>query len=391
MNRVGESITGTVNRKHFAVSYSKEKWAAMDEIRSKANAAQTMEELGPVLQEFEALTQESYKDRVESVTPYLVVNPVTNRFFLNYKGKISSVAVPKTLADRIIKSVEMNIDPKPLIMFWVRLLRGPKFTEKKAERVVWYIDQRYTDPKQKEKLLKDGLSEERAHELSTGYQTPITEEGLLCTYKVSTEITKKYVGDGEDGVKAVDRHPYEIDEFTGLKKYKEPEHVEDRYYLPVVMKQGGDPFVLKDHTGLVLNNKDNHIIRVGCIHELDSWDKVNCNDDQSGVPGLHVGNLDYIRCYQTDGTVTHEVLVDPMDIGAVVKDGTGAIRCRAYFVYRSFQGATRGLYHSSQYARLKDAEYDEMVRLAVEKTTAEAQQAAIDAVQKVEEKKALQA
>lgn len=398
ISRVGEAITGTVNRKHFGVSFSEAKYNAMLEVQARANAATSMEELQPILAEFEALTQESYKEVVETISPYLVVNTLSNRFYLRYKAPgtttaiISKYPMPKAFADRIIESVEKKIDPKPYVLLWVRFLRNPKFNENKAEKLAWYISQTYTDPKNVDKLIKDGMSSERANELSTGFQTPVTPEGLLCTYKVSKEITEKFVKDDQetDGVKKVGRYDYEVDEFTGLKKYNEPKHVEDRYYQPAVMGTNGDGFFCKDHEGNILYEADkNHIIRVGYIHQLKDWNQVNCDDNKSCVPGLHVGNLDYIRSYQNEGTVTHEVLVDPMDIGAIVQDGTGAIRVKAYFVYRSFQGATRSLYHSSEYAKLKDSEYDDMVKQAVEKTMADAQQAQIIAAEDVAQAQAL--
>lgn len=90
-------------------------------------------------------------------------------------------------------------------------------------------------------------------------------------------------------------------------------------------------------------------------------------------------NLDYIRCYQSDGTVTHEVLIDPMDIGAVVQDNTGALRVKSYMVWRSFAGVNRGLYHSATYAKLKDDEYEALIQAVVQKTRDEAIAAAQEA------------
>ena len=87
-------------------------------------------------------------------------------------------------------------------------------------------------------------------------------------------------------------------------------------------------------------------------------------------------NLDYIRSYQNEGTVTHYVFVDPMDIGAVVQDGTGALRVKSYMVYASFTGVNSGIYHSSTYGQLKDEEYAKMVEEAVAKSRDEAQELA---------------
>jgi hypothetical protein len=79
-------------------------------------------------------------------------------------------------------------------------------------------------------------------------------------------------------------------------------------------------------------------------------------------------NLDYIRSYQSKGTITHYVFVDPMHIGAVVQDKTGALRVKQYMVYASFAGVTRSLYHSATYGKLTDKEYEDLVRDVVSKT-----------------------
>lgn len=377
--QVGGAITGSANGKPFGVSYSEERWNAMQEVKSRANTAQSMDELKTILEEFEPLTHESYKEIVETKSPYLHVNPATNRFYLKYNRVISKEPLPQVFVDRILESVEKGIDPKPLVKCWARFLRNPNYSEAKANLFAWYINQKYTNPEQVQKLRQEGLTHEKATAIATSYQTPITDEGLICSYKVSLEITKKFVkadDNSEDGVKQVGRYDYDVDEFTGLKTYKQPEHVEDRIFEPAVMHKGGDEFILSLLDGTFMSK--GHIIKVGMVHSLDSWDMVDCNDRHSGVKGLHIGNLDYIRCYQTDGTVTHQVLVDPMDIGAVVQDGTGAIRVKSYMVYASFAGVNRSLYHSATYGKLKDDEYAKLVEEVVAKTREEAIAAAME-------------
>lgn len=378
--QTGGAITGSANGKSFNVSYSKERWDAMQDIKNRANAAGSMEELKALLEEFDPLTNESYKEIVESKSPYLFVNPATNRFYLKYKNVVSKEPLPQVFVDRILESIEKGIDPKPLIKCWVRFLRNPNYSENKARLFAWYINQTYTDPKINSKFLAEGIAPERARDMATSYQTPVTDEGLICTYKVSREITKKFIKNDQedDAVKQVNRYDFEVDEFTGLKTYKQPEHVEDRVFEPAMMGQRGDAFSLFENNG-VPYKADTHIIQVGKIHSLKDWKQVNCDDNDFGVPGLHCGNLDYIRSYQSDGTVTHEVLVDPMNIGAIVQDNTGALRVKEYMVWRSFAGVNRSLYHSATYAKLKDDEYAAMVAEVVNKTREEAILAATEA------------
>lgn len=369
LSRIGDSITGSANGKSFGVSYSDQRWDLMNLLKNKANAAQTMDELKAIMEEFAPLTQESYKDVVESKSQYLYVNPHNNKFYLKYKTDVSKEPIPQVLVDRILESVEKGIDPLPIVKCWVRFLRNPNYSATKAEAFAWYINQKYTNPNQVEKFLKEGISPEKAEEMATVFQTPITDEGLICTYKVSREITKKYTKDEnvDGGVKQVERFDYDVDEVTGLKTYKTPEHVEDRLYEPAVVGQSHDSWNRLFANG-TLDQADTHIIKVGCIHDLGDWKKVDCSDSRSCVKGLHCGNLDYIRCYQKDDTVTHYTFVDPMDIGAIVKDGTGALRVKAYMTYASFAGVTKSLYHSSTYAGLKDKEFEEIVMAEVRRT-----------------------
>src|SRR5450631_3447567 len=87
VNRVSEStIAGAYNGKPFGVAYSEEKWNAMKELEEKSNSVSTMEELKPLLDEFEMLTQESYKELVETASPWIYVNKATNKFYLRLKG-----------------------------------------------------------------------------------------------------------------------------------------------------------------------------------------------------------------------------------------------------------------------------------------------------------------
>jgi len=77
---------------------------------------------------------------------------------------------------------------------------------------------------------------------------------------------------------------------------------------------------------------------------------------------LHFGGLKYISGY---GGEIHNVFVDPMHIGAIPDDETGAVRCLQYFVHSSLAGVNGSIYHSSTYAAMTDAEWDKMREEAV--------------------------
>lgn len=354
-------ISGSYNGISYGVSYDEVKYTEMKRLEALANNANSVEELKTIIAEFEPLTKESYKDLVETKSDWVHVNKHTNKFYLRLpNGKISKKALPKSFVDRILESVDKKIDIMPLVKFWIRVLRSKLYSDAKAANTAWYINQTYTNPALVAKFENDGLHSEVARARATTFQTPITQEGLLCTYKVVDEVDWKWVLDENGEKKRVDRYAKSIDEDSGLITLDKPKYGEDFLFQPAVQHDGYDAFYSGD--------KEGHLIRVGKTHWLDSWDKVDTNDHHSCVPGLHLGNQDYIRNYQTPGTVTLNCFVDPMDIGAVVKDNTGALRVRRFFAHSIFQGTNRSIYHSSDYAKLTDDEYRKMLEEAIAST-----------------------
>ena len=190
------------------------------------------------------------------------------------------------------------------------------------------------------------------------YQMKITHEGLLNGYKVSREVLHKY--DAETG-EQVDRYKRTFNVDTGeIEGDGLPEHVEDRLFEPAVMGSSGDAFFCEGENGYA---NPQHFIKVGCTHRLADWSQVNVNDTVSCVKGLHIGGLKYIAFYSGE---IHNIFVDPMHIGAVPCDEDGAIRCKQYFVHSSLAGVNGSIYHSSSYAAMTDAEWDDMRAKAVQ-------------------------
>lgn len=364
VNLQGDNISGAINGKQFSVTYDEKKYTLMKELEAKANEAQTMDELKAIVTEFEPLTTESYKELVESASPYLFVNRHTNKYYLKYKKVISSRALPKALVDKILTSVEKNIDITPLIKCWVRYLREtpgrPKYTEERANRFANYITQTYVNQEVVNRLMKEeGFSEEAATAKATTNQVAITQEGLIVCYKVSREVLSRYDLNEEEEVVKKSRYSKKVDPDTGVVTYDEPEFVEDRLFEPCVMGQGGDEF----HSG----DRKGHFIRVGESHWLDSWDQVG----EPGHKGLHCGGLSYIAGFQQEGTVTHNIFVDPSDIYSSNASGdgvNGAMTVIRYFVYSSFAGVNKNIYHSSRYAAMNDAEYQSSLEEVTKRT-----------------------
>lgn len=373
VNLQGESISGAVNGKQFGVTFNEGKYTLMKELEARANAAENMEELKQIVAEFQELTKESYKELVETTTPYIHVNKVTNKYFLKWGNTISSKPLPKEFVEKILTSVEKKIDITPLIKCWVRFLRNTNYTDLKARKFAEYITAPYTNKSMIPQLMNDsGMSYEVAEALATTTQVSITVEGLIVGYKVSREILTRYDLNDNEEVVTKSRYTKSVDPDTGAITYAEPEFAEGRLFEPPVMGERGDEFwcVGKDLNGADVNKKGHHI-RVGCLHYLESWDQVNCNDNQECVPGLHVGGLNYIQGYQNDGTVTHNIFIDPADIGAIVGVGQGndgAMRVRRYFVHSSFAGVNKNIYHSSKFAAMTDEEYKKALEEVVTRT-----------------------
>lgn len=364
VNRNEDSINGSVNGKPFGVKYTEEKYKRMLEIADKANSADSMDELNNILADFEPFTRDGYKEHIETKCPYLVVNEESGKFYLKTVGSgkkgaeviISSKPLPQALVDRILLSAEKGIDFLPIVKCWTRFLRNPNYSENKARLFANYINKTIVEPTLMKELMDAGVAPAVATERATVYQTPITNEGLICTYKVSEEVLVKY--DAEKGT-PMPRYKASYDEDTGDKTEATPAHMEDRLFRPAVMKDNGDAFLcypLEEH---LKPGAARHFIKVGRVHALESWDQVNCNDGQTGVKGLHCGNLEYIAGWQHSGTTTHNTFVDPMDIGAVTNDGSGALRVLRYFTHSSTSGINRSIYHSSSYASMTDLQWEE--------------------------------
>ncbi len=368
INRIGDSIAGSYGDSTFGIPFSEEVWKNMQALEKKANKAESIDALKGILEKFEALTKSDLKSVVESEYPDIFVNRDTGEFFLKVKDKVTSVAMPGALIERIKDSIDKEVDIQPLIKFWVRWLRNPILRKEslanqknRSARMFLYIDSLYCDHVVVAKLMKEkGLSEKVAQERATIRQVKITEEGLLCTYKVSTEITTKFGLDEDENVVTKNRYTKSVDENTGHVTYDEPDTVEQRLFQPVMMGTRGDAFYCEGDNGFP---EPGHFIRVGCEHRLPNWSMVNTNNDSSCVPGLHVGGLSYIKGYQGEGTVTHNVFVDPMHVGAIADmyhNNDGAIRCIQYFVHSSFGGNNGSIYHSSSYAARTDKQWGDM-------------------------------
>lgn len=390
VSKIGKAITGTVNGESFGVTYNKARYDLMKTLEKQAVEAVTVNEVKAIIQEFLPFTKEDFSDRVQTACKYVFVDPA-GRFFLQWQGQVLSEQLPGALVERILKSVEEEIDFLPLVKAWIRFLRNPNYSKDKGRKFANFINKTYTDHAVAQKMMeKAGVSDEVASAMATKFQTSITMEGLLVGYKVSRELTQKWTLDAEGNKKQVSRYQATIDENTGVVSYATADFAEDMVFEPISQGQSGDSFMCQDLSG---QGVEGHIIKVGHRHILKDWSMVNCNDGSSCVKGLHAGGLDYIRGYQNSAdSVTHNIFMDPAYIGAFTDDGSGAIRVKEYFVHSSFAGVNRSIYHSSEYGKVTDAEYElwlqeSLVKYGELKATTSAKQAELAVIGNLSEGK----
>ena len=360
---IDDQISGSIGESTFSIPYSKESYEGLQMLEEKLEHTNGKDEYLEVLEEAQAFVEQPIAETIETECPYIKVSRKTGKFYLHYNDVTSDIAMPKELVERILDSQEKHIDFMPLVKMWVRFLRNPVLRRQNkgarfAKRFFNFVNLKYVHPKLKADLIAKGYSDGEAEKKATMYQMKVTKEGLLNGYKVSCEILHKF--DPETG-EQVDRYKRTFNVDTGeIESDGKPEIVEERLFEPAVMGDRGDAFSCVGPNGFPSLG---HFIKVGCVHALDSWDQVNCDDDQSYVPGLHIGGLKYINGYSGE---LHNVFVDPMHVGAVPDDESGAIRCKQYFVHSSLAGVNGSIYHSSSYAELTDTEWKDMLKMAVE-------------------------
>jgi len=366
INVIDDKICGSYGDTPFTVDYSQELYTTMQKLAAKGASIESVEDYNHLMEAFAPLTIVDYTKTIETQCEFIHVNKATGEFFLKHNGVTSTIPMPQALVDRIFDSLDKELDFLPLVKMWTRWLRNPILWRKMkqghgndfCERFFNFVNMQYVHPKMKEDLMEQGLTDEAASKRAEMYQMKITHEGLLNGYKVSKEVLHKY--DQETG-EEVDRYKRTFNIDTGeIEGDGLPEHVEDRLFEPAMMGSGGDSFFCEGANGY---QNPGHFIKVGCTHRLKDWSQVNVDDRDSCVKGLHIGGLMYINCYSGE---IHNIFVDPMHIGAVPDDDTGAIRCKQYFVHSSLAGVNGSIYHSSTYAAMTDAEWDEMRAIAVQ-------------------------
>lgn len=375
----GDVMVGSVKTAKFNVPFDKKIYDQLMVINGKAKKAETVEEYNAFMEEATTILTSDRKSEIETACSDIV--EIKGKYFIkaDVEGRtvISKHAIPSSFVMKITEAIEKGIDASPLVKAWIRFMRNPNFSDRKAELFCKYVTATIVDREDKLRFIEEGFSQDMAEEMATYNDVAVTDEGLICCYKYAQlKDTKYQINPETNKVELVKRFEEEIvgvDEETGKKevKVKYPEFADsaDMVYFPPIMGNGGDDFFCDESKG--------HIMKVGATIQLEDWAQVNCNDSTSGRPGLHVGGRAYVNGYS--GRFNHllECFVSPEDMGAFVdlERGDGAIRCKRYFVYGAADKATKNLFHSSKYAEMLDEEWAEYKLEAIKEAEAKVQDA----------------
>jgi hypothetical protein len=362
-------LNGALSGEKFNLPYNEDLYVALKAKQAEYNAFTDSSVLPAWEEEVKALLVEKESDVIETACPDLKKDNRTGNYYVVVDGLVSKTPVPAKLISVILESTDKGISPEPVVKAWIRFLRNPNFTERKAELFANYITAEIVDNQEVTRLVvEEGFTEDKAVERATYNDVAITQEGLLVCKKYARLITEGWEMDKETNmpkrVPLYPQTPVTVNKITGELSGGEdvlPEYSEELYFEPPVQGKGGDEFFSGEEKG--------HIIQVGKKHTLEKWNQVNCNDDAICVKGLHVGGWQYVSVYDGLNCQLLECFVDPAEIGAlcaISEISDGAIRVREYFVYGAVKGRTKGIYHSSHYAKMKDEEWAEYKRKAVE-------------------------
>lgn len=361
-------LNGALSGEKFNLPYSDELFSNLKAKQEEYNAFTDSASVPEWENEVKALLVEKKVDVIETACPDLKKDNRTGFYYMVVDGETSKTPVPEKLIEVILESADKGISPEPIVKAWARFLRNPNFTPNKAEKFAAYITAEIVDFDEVERLVeKEGFTEDSAVDRATYNDVAITQEGLIVAKKYARLITEGWEMDREKNVPKrkplYGKTPVEVDLITGELSGGEdvlPEFAEELYFEPPLQGQGGDVFFCGE--------KEGHLILVGKKHTLEKWSMVNTNDNQSCVKGLHVGGWQYVQAYDGMDCQLLNCFVDPSEIGAICglsESSDGAIRVREYFIYGAVEGRTKGIYHSSTYAKMKDEEWAEYKKQAV--------------------------
>ena len=356
--------------KDYSFPYSAE---TLDKLRALTSlpileAKAALEELVASLQS--SLQQQDY----EVIASYLVKDNKTAAYHLIFNGTvITKYRIPDVFVQLMKNNISEGVTNDPIVKFLIRLTRNPLIIKGVKDYYKWgnmlgkYITTTTVDNSLFEEYKVAGFADHIARAKATKFQTPITEGGALATYKVVELVMNKlkyeYVRDEEGNISFRKTKNYldrtVVNPETGDEEFVEEYMAEEIPCRPCVYPNG-QPWTTYMNGQVITEHK---YYFIGAIHELPSWEYVDCNDSHTCVPGFHLGNIDYVHGYTGNNKIVMCCFVAPEDIGAVAAS-EDVLRVYRYYPYQ-FQKlgkdgriyANRSTYYASTLLDHNDAEW----------------------------------
>lgn len=354
LNKTKDNINGIIMFQPYNIPFDKtifDTLSALEDMHYNAKTAEeadeVMAEAITVINEYSASLRANETPKPSTISDKLFEKD-GNFYLVGKGGVVSKIPIPKALVDKIISAFQEGISVEPYIKCWTLFLKNPNFTLAKAELFASYLTAKYEDKEMYALLIEQGYGEDTAKSMSTYNEVSITRSGLISTYKYVNLVEGLF-----------DLAVTHFNETPSI-------HAENFKFLPPVMGTSGDP--------ILVNGALTHNVTIGALHELQSWDQVNCDDRTSCVKGLHVGSQTYIRCYGGRTSFLINCLVSPSDIGAFVQcRGTadeGALRVLRYYPVSVNIAPNKNRYHESVLLDKVEEVWEEERTAAIEATNA---------------------
>lgn len=351
----------------FSCEYSKEMLDQLKTLHDEFEAATTFNDQKEVAERVKNLMTVSKEEAFSEAFANLWLNTKTGKYHFRHGNVISKVEIPSLMVERMKEANDKGYGIEPLNKFFTNLLRSEAIQylggnlynmQKHINLVCDYVCQTYVDPRLYNDAIEAGYSDEKAGELATTYETPISTHGLILGKKVVNPMysvkEKMWILDEDGNKKLVDRQRTStIDEETGSVFTEEYPNSfnEDWLFAPAIYSNGE-----KFQTG---DDKNIYYYRVGKISTLPSWGSVNCNSNAQCVKGFHLGGHAYINSWESSHNVTLNCLVHPMMIGAI-SNSEHVMRCLEFYPVsiNTREENNRQIYFESDYLKSTDAQWE---------------------------------
>jgi len=286
-NVIDQRIIGVVDSTNFNVLYDTEVVNALKKAQAELLVIDNIDTYEAWVATVKVILAST--ETVNTITAAcddLMYDSRTGHYYVKVGAKVSKHPVPQKLVEVILESTEKGIDPTPIVKAWIRFLRNPNFSTRKAQLFANYITAVIADSDEIDRLIdEEGFIYDKAVERAKYCDVTITQEGLIVAKKYAHLLTKGWVID-EKTNEAVLEDLYKttktVDQFSGVvtESIAYPDFTEQLTFEPPVQGRSGDKFFCGDI--------EDHVIKVGEKHELASWSMVNTNDNTTCVKGLNM-------------------------------------------------------------------------------------------------------